>query len=944
MPNHHLRKLINKTTNQRALLFISSAGLLLLLLVTFTLPFNKGIFSQLFNRPNSHAAGPTVSQYDVFELTLSYPTTSMTNPWEDATVTANFTTPSGKNITQKGFYYDVDTYKVRVPVEELGTYNYTVNISGPTSFTPQAGSFTSIVGSKKGFLHAMANNPYRLGFSDGSMFNFLGLNDCFGYGGYQTIDTKNYISSGDAVSLDTYFSTYQAAGFNFLRYGPNNCSFNLFSQISNTNGNFYNLNEGKAADQLFQTAVAHNFHIMMDFFAWNAPYSDAASNPSEAAAIERYMDYIMARYGAYVDIWELNNETSMPLDWLQFFTNYVHQNDPYNRIVTNSWNSTGDWNYLGAEDFHWYQTESELDSDQATANNINGGKFANGSTGIKIPVIFGEQGNGTCNWDSTSALRMRERLWSAFFNEGEIVFWNSSYAQNYCNGAANIYLGPQERGYTTVLQNFTNNTDPTVKITTVTQSNSSNIRAWGLSGLAEFLVYLQHYTDHTNNVSTSLTLNLPSAGTATWIDPATGNTLSTTSVGAGVQNITSPSFVIDAALKITYSNPLSPTPTPTPTVTASPTPIPTQTPSPTPVATPSMSNMSRTSTGKVFFDDFSRSSVGSGYTPTGVNTGNWSDNGSRLVYSSSGGGQAYETVNNISVPVNGISEFIFNSSSFISVTPRLQVSFGGINYYFDSNFNSGTVNLMKGSTSIGSGSFTFSPSTDYDIKMQVGGQIDKLWINNQLVASGTDSSPATGTGTLSIWTADFSGGVTVQYDNLAVYTSNILTVNGSLGSWELLGNWGTSIGSCNRTNSVDYSSVTAFPPDYGNGAEVHINVWTNSTCSGTQTGYYTSASGYEVMGGDVFSYTGQAPTPTPTPTLSPTPRPTSTSTPNPTSVPMPGDLNGDGVVNLTDLSWLSTDYGKNTLKGDVLTHPQSDINQDGKVDLTDLSLLAANYQ
>ena len=49
-----------------------------------------------------------------------------------------------------------------------------------------------------------------------------------------------------------------------------------------------------------------------------------------------------------------------------------------------------------------------------------------------------------------------------------------------------------------------------------------------------------------------------------------------------------------------------------------------------------------------------------------------------------------------------------------------------------------------------------------------------------------------------------------------------------------------------------------------------------------------------------------------------------------------GDINGDGVVDLTDASLFAVDYGKTS----NLTYPLSDMNGDGSVDLTDLSILA----
>ena len=49
----------------------------------------------------------------------------------------------------------------------------------------------------------------------------------------------------------------------------------------------------------------------------------------------------------------------------------------------------------------------------------------------------------------------------------------------------------------------------------------------------------------------------------------------------------------------------------------------------------------------------------------------------------------------------------------------------------------------------------------------------------------------------------------------------------------------------------------------------------------------------------------------------------------------PGDINGDGRVDITDLSILLSNYGT--------SNTQADINKDGKVDVLDLSILLSNY-
>jgi len=49
-----------------------------------------------------------------------------------------------------------------------------------------------------------------------------------------------------------------------------------------------------------------------------------------------------------------------------------------------------------------------------------------------------------------------------------------------------------------------------------------------------------------------------------------------------------------------------------------------------------------------------------------------------------------------------------------------------------------------------------------------------------------------------------------------------------------------------------------------------------------------------------------------------------------------GDINGDGNVNLVDMSILLSTYGK-------VTNLKADLNADGKVDLKDLSILLSNF-
>ena len=147
---------------------------------------------------------------------------------------------------------------------------------------------------------------------------------------------------------------------------------------------------------------------------------------------------------------------------------------------------------------------------------------------------------------------MRLRAWTAFFGEGSLIFWNTSSTKDYRAASGNIYLGPEERGYLRVLQNFTSGFDARARIAPVVLSPTGALRGYALSGPSQYAAYLHAFRDHQSATNgASLTINISRPGTATWISPATGKVLSRMVLGRpGAWTLRVPSFVTDVALKI----------------------------------------------------------------------------------------------------------------------------------------------------------------------------------------------------------------------------------------------------------------------------------------------------------------------------------------------------------------------------------------------------------
>ncbi|MGI8586280.1 MAG: DUF5060 domain-containing protein [Chloroflexia bacterium] len=488
----------------------------------------------------------SVPRYGIFEPTFNW-SGHYRNPWEEVRVTMTLTSPAHVQVSVGGFYYAPGIWKARFAPAETGAWSWEAILTDGTHRAEAAGNFTVVDSDWPGFVRPNPTNRFRWVFDDGTSYNPLGIGDCIakdlGRWGFDGDFRPPGRHEGWTTDIDTYMAAYSGAGVNLFRWSVDNCAFGLHQTIA-PEGNVYLQEEGLSGDKLVQKLRKYHLRTYMTIFGFNPPFPHSTT-PEQFAAIKRYVKYVVDRYGAYVDFWELMNEATVSDQWYTEIAQYLRSIDPYHHPISTSWQQP-DLSAIDINSPHWYQKESEFDSDVVTWQNFNGWK------GHNKPVIVGEQGNAEQNWDERSALRMRLRSWTAFFAEGVLIFWNASFAKDYRNpGAADIYLGPEERGYLRVLQGFTNNFDPQAVTAAVELNRPDLVRGYALSAPTTYAAYLHSYTNHrTATVGIKVTVELRAAGKARWIEPATGRVLGTACVGSGHQTLLVPDFVTDIALKV----------------------------------------------------------------------------------------------------------------------------------------------------------------------------------------------------------------------------------------------------------------------------------------------------------------------------------------------------------------------------------------------------------
>jgi len=514
----------------------------------------------------SASAEAAVPKYGVFEVTLA-PKTKWANPFADARAEASFSSPTGKTVRVEGFYHGGNEWRVRFAPREQGRWTWQAAVGDGRQQTKKQGAFRCAGMVGRGFLRISRRNRYRLEYEDGTPFYPIGIQTC-GYfnvgfdgpgpdGKWRTVPARQWCKAfRDAVNLIRWqLGAGTTAG----------CALPLIPKDGPTDR--YDTELAAKMDDLMRLQKKHGFsHIMIlfqDMSLWGNLGSafgagrDLKQYKSLKARTlplqEQYLRYVVARWGCFVDVWELFNEDSYsPNDYLAHLAKVVRDADPYDHILTTNyarprqpWCEIVTWHeYMGMPpngvDAYVTQVLAGLKSHGKVVQNTE----------------FGNQGQ-LSNHDP---VKWRIAAWTAFMNESGLLFWGMSgrkvpAGRKNARGNANAYIGPESRKYFRVLNDFTASLPIDMRPVRSGYTEHTDIRTYALSNGKTTVLYVHHFADHTKPFQLPYALFVktgPGRFKARWIHPADGKEVRTDELGTKQNQLSVklPPVTIDAACRI----------------------------------------------------------------------------------------------------------------------------------------------------------------------------------------------------------------------------------------------------------------------------------------------------------------------------------------------------------------------------------------------------------
>ena len=514
--------------------------------------------------PATAATANTVGRYDVFEATVTC-AEIFVNPFTDAQVRGTFTGPDGKSIEVDGFYYQGQEWKVRFVPGKVGAWTYTAELTSKGEPVRAAGKFECVETKRHGFVRISKRNPYRLEYDDGTPFYPIGQQCGCGVG-----EKVGFDAPDDTAWVNTDRETFMKAftGATNLMRSQLGCgtSAGVAMQILNGKDGLdrYELDACLKLDDSCRVLHQHGWsHILIpfqDMSLWgdgktafgnvrDTEHYKTLKNP-QLPELDRYLRYVVARWGAYVDIWEIYNEDSYsPSDYLAHLAKTIRDADPYTHPITTSYERPAE---------AWCELLSVHEYMGNPPNEVPGhlSKEIARFKSYGKPVLYTEFGNQAV-YSNDDPVKWRVAVWTAFMNECSIGFWNMSGRRTKPKdkgGPVNAYLGEESRKHFKILNEFTRDLPVSLRPVTPGFTSEQPIQSWALGNEKLTVLYLHHFRAY-EPITIKDALHIwtgPGKFHVKWIDPASGKVLGENDLSANgnALEVKAPEFSIDIAARI----------------------------------------------------------------------------------------------------------------------------------------------------------------------------------------------------------------------------------------------------------------------------------------------------------------------------------------------------------------------------------------------------------
>lgn len=321
------------------------------------------------------------------------------NPFTDVSVTARFE-QDGRTFEVEGFYDGDGVYRIRFMPDQVGRWSY-VTQSAESALDGRRGQFTCVEPASGNHGPVGVRNTWHFAYADGTPYFQVGTT-CYAWA-----------HQGDQMEAQT-LKTLAASPFNKLRMCvfPKSYTYNKNEpehypyegkplkdwDFSRFNPAFFRHFETRVG-QLCDLGIEADLILFHPYDRWNFTQMDEASD-------ERYLRYVVARLGAYRNVWwsfaneyDLMKSKTMA-DWDRFFQ-IVQKYDPYQRL-RGIHNCRGFYDHTKPWVTHASIQSSELARGREWRDQY------------RKPIVFDEckyEGNVPMGWGNLSAREMVHRFW-----------------------------------------------------------------------------------------------------------------------------------------------------------------------------------------------------------------------------------------------------------------------------------------------------------------------------------------------------------------------------------------------------------------------------------------------------------------------------------------------------------------------------------------------------